>query len=125
MYASVAPISPTEPGTRFDFFGPLGWAIQDREAKRVVLVHVEIVDDPGPDDYWAWMDHGASQPCCIAGTEQSMTQKFLLQQEGAPGPAEEQRAGVGEVVRLRVTVLQQIYLRSGRTGWRPDISSTM
>jgi hypothetical protein len=119
MYASVTP------DNRLDFFGPLGYAIQDREAKAVVLVHVQIVDDPTADDYWAWMDLGASQPSCIAGNERRMTEKFLLQQEGAPGPREEQAAGQGEVVRLRVTFLEEVALRSGRAGWRPNISSAM
>jgi len=119
MYASVA-----QDG-RLDFFGPLGYAIQDREAKVVVLVHVQIVDDPTADDYWAWMDLGASQPACIAGSEAQMTRKFLLQQEGAPGPREEQAAGQGEVVRLRVTFLEEVALRRGRAGWRPNISSAM
>lgn len=119
MYASVSPAG------QLDFFGPLGFAVQDREAKRVVHVHVAIVDDPVPDDYWAWMDFGASQPACIAGSERRMTEKFLLQQEGAPGPREEQAAGQGEIVRLRVAILEDVYLRSGRSGWRPNISSAM
>ncbi len=119
MYASLSPDG------RLDFFGPLGYAIQDREAKVVVLVHVAITDDPAPDDYWAWMDLGASQPSCIAGSERRMTEKFLLQQEDAPGPYDEQAAGQGEVVRLRVTFLEEVALRRGRAGWRPNISSAM
>jgi hypothetical protein len=118
MYASAKP-------SGLDFFGPLGFATQDREAKSVVLVHVAIVDDPTPEDYWAWMDLGASQPACIAADEQQMTAKFLLQQEGAPGPREEQAAGQGEIVRLRVTFLEEVALRRGRAGWRPNISSAM
>lgn len=119
MYASVSAAG------RLGFFGPIGYPAQDLDAKQVVQVHVAIVDDPNEGDYWAWMDPGASQPACIAATEQEMTGKFLLQQEGAPGPREEQAAGLGEIVRLRVTVLQKVSLRSGRAGWRPDISSAM
>jgi hypothetical protein len=120
MYASAGH------GQRLDFFGPLGYAMQNRDAKRVVLVHVEIVDDPVDEDYWAWMDLGASQPSCIKATEEAMTSQFLLGQHDAPGPREEQEAGQGEIVRLRVTELQEVAMRSGRAGWRrPDISSAM
>lgn len=118
MYASA------KPDSHLDFFGPLGFAIRDREAKRVVEVLVEIVDDAQEGDYWAWMDLGASQPACIAPTESEMTRKFLLEQEGAPGPREEQATGQGEIVRLRVTVLRDAVLRRGRA-WRPDVSSAM
>lgn len=118
MYASAPADAP------LDFFGPLGFAIQDRAANRVVEVLVEIVDDPQPGDYWAWMDLGASQPACIAVDEPGMTRKFLLQQESAPGPREEQATGQGEIVRLRVSVLRDAALRRGRS-WRPNVSSAM
>lgn len=120
MYASAGHDQP------LDFFGPLGYATQNRDAKRVVHVHVAIVDDPDPDDYWAWMDFGASQPACIKATEEAMAAQFLLGQQGAPSPREEQQAGLGEVVRLRVTELEEVALRRGRAGWRrPNISSAM
>lgn len=122
MYASAGAPDADEP---LRFFGPLGFATQDRTAARVLLVHVAIVDDPQPWDYWAWMDLGASQPSCIAATEREMTDRFLLDQRDAPGPREEQKLGQGEIVRLRVTPLEEVALRSGRAGWRPNISSAM
>lgn len=122
MYASAGPADSGEP---LRFFGPIGYPIQDRTATRVVHVHVVIVDDPLAEDYWAWMDLGASQPTYTSSTEKEMTDKFLLGQRDAPGPRQEQEAGQGEIVRLRVTVLEEVYLRSGRAGWRPNISSAM
>lgn len=120
MYASAAE------GKPLSFFGPLGFALQNREPKRVAMrVRVTIVDDPEPGDYWAWMDHGASQPSCIHATEADMTRQFLLGQQGAPGPREEQEAGLGEMVRLRVTVLGPVSLPEKLACSRPDISSAM
>lgn len=99
-------------------FGPMGFAQQDTTAKRVVRVLLEATDDPAPADYWAWLDHGAWQPTCIGATEQEMTRRFLLDQHDAPGPREEQEVGLGRILRLRVTILDEVYLRSGRKGWR-------
>jgi hypothetical protein len=106
------------------FFGPLGFAQQDATAKRVVRVMAHVVEgEPDPSDYWAWLDHGAWQPCHIAPTEEEMTKRFLIGQSGAPGPREEQEAELGRILRLRVVILEEVYLRSGRRNWR--ITSAM
>lgn len=124
MYASAGP----DDRRPLAHFGPLGFAMQDKTATRVLEIRVDIVDDPQISDYWAWLDVGASQPCCIADSEQEMTRRFLLEQPGAPGPAEEQALGLGEVVRLRVTVLGEAATRRERGSWRTPpggISSAM
>lgn len=104
-------------------FGPLGFAQKDATAKRVVRVLLTAVDDPAPQDYWAWLDLGAAQPSCIAATEEAMTDRFLLDQRDAPGPREEQAVGLGRILRLRVTIVEEVFLRSGRNNWR--ITSAM
>jgi hypothetical protein len=99
-------------------FGPPGYALQDGSASRVVRVRLTATDDPAPDDYWAWLDHGATQPSCIGATEQDMTRRFLLG-ENVPGPREEQAVGQGQILRLRVTVLGEMLLRaSSRHSWK-------
>jgi hypothetical protein len=117
--------SADEPGSTHPLrhFGPLGFAQQDRTAKRVVRVLLAAAEDPRPDDYWAWLDYGAHQPTCIGATEEAMTSRFLLDQHGAPGPREEAAVGQGQILRLRVTILHEVYLRSGRHNWR--ITSAM
>lgn len=115
MYASADEDGSAAP---LRFFGPLGFAQQDATAKRVVRVEVAVVDDPEPGDYWAWYDHGADHPCHIAHTEAAMTAGFLVGQPAAPGPREEQLAGLGRIVRLRVHVLDEVSLRSGRRNWK-------
>lgn len=99
-------------------FGPLGFAQQDATAKRVVRVLLSAAADPRPEDYWAWLDHGAWQPTCIGATEEAMTSRFLLDQHDAPGPREEEAVGQGRILRLRVVILDEVYLRSGRRNWR-------
>ncbi len=123
MYASAGPAGSGEP---LRFFGPLGFAAQDRTAARVVKVCVTPTDEPADGDYWAWLDEGTWQPCHISATEEAMTERFLLGQRDAPGPREEQEAGLGRILRLRIVVLpEEVYLRSGRHGWKPSISSAM
>lgn len=115
MYASA-----DEPGSDHPlrFFGPLGFAQQDATAKRVLRVWLHVVDDPAPDDYWAWKDPQADHPCHIAATEQEMTRGFLVGQLDAPGPREEERVGLGRILRLRVQIMEEVRLRSGRRNWR-------
>jgi hypothetical protein len=105
-------------------FGPLGYAQQDTTAKRILHVTLTDVDpqEAEPEDYWAWLDHGASQPSCIGATEDAMTQRFLLG-EDVPGPREEERLGQGRILRLRVSVIEEMFLRSGRRNWK--ISSAL
>lgn len=104
-------------------FGPLGYAQQDGSASRVVRVLLVATDDPDDGDYWAWFDHGATQPSCIGATEQDMTRRFLLG-EDVPGPREEQELGQGQILRLRVSVLEEICLRATtRHSWK--ISSAL
>lgn len=103
-------------------FGPLGFALQDTTASRVVRVLLTITDEPRDDDHWAWLDYGATQPCCIGATEEVMTERFLLGEDAA-GPREEQEVGQGRILRLRVSVIGEIYLRSGRRNWK--ISSAL
>lgn len=111
MYASAGPLGSDEP---LRHFGPMGFATQDVTAKRVVRVLLEV-DDGG--DYWAWLDTGAFQPSCIAASEQAMTQRFLLDQTDAPGPREEEKVGLGMILRLKVTILAEVQVRSGRRNW--------
>lgn len=120
MYASADEEGSPNP---LRFFGPLGYAQQDTTAKRVLQVLVIVTDDPEPDDYWAWWDTDAWEPCHIAATEEQMTRAFRTGQPEAPGPREEQEAGLGRIIRLRVTELQEMCLRSGRRNWR--ITSAM
>lgn len=122
MYASVRP---TPAGEQYGFFGPIGFALQDALATRVALVLLEPTDDPGPQDYWAWLDTDGWQPTCIHPTEEQMTAQFLLDQTDAPGPREEEKVGLGKILRLRVTELpEEVYLReTTRHKWR--ISSAM
>lgn len=103
-------------------FGTLGYAQMDTSAKRVVRVLLSITDDPVPSDYWAWLDRGAEQPTCIGATEQAMTKSFLLG-EDVPGPREEEALGQGRILRLRPSVIEDTFLRSGRRNWR--ISSAL
>lgn len=123
MYAAAGP---ENSGAPLRFFGPLGFAQQDTTAKRVVKVLVTPTDDPADDDYWAWLDDGAFQPCHIAATEEAMTRAFLLGDYDQPSPREYERQGQGRILRLRVTVLpEEAYVRSGRRNWKPGISSAM
>jgi hypothetical protein len=115
MYASAGEDGSTEP---LRFFGPLGFSQQDATAKRVVQVLIYVVDDPAPDDYWAWFDYGADHPCHIAHSEKEMTRGFLIGQPDAPLPHQEQEAGNGRVVRLRIAILAEVRLRSGRRNWK-------
>jgi hypothetical protein len=101
-------------------FGPLGYAQQD--AKRVLRVEIAETDDPDDGDYWAWFDHGATQPSCIGATEAEMTRKFRLG-EDVPGPREEQAIGQGRILRLHVSVLGEVLLRGSRDRWK--ISSAL
>jgi len=103
-------------------FGPLGYARQDGSARRILRVMLAETDDPADEDYWAWLDLGASQPSCIGATEQDMTDRFRLGEQ-VPGPREEQAVGQGAILRLRVTVIEEIFLRSGRDRWK--ISSAL
>lgn len=106
-------------------FGPLGYAQQDTTAFRILRVLLVATDDPHPGDYWAWLDRDTTQPSCIGATEQAMTQRFLLG-EDVPGPREEEALEQGRIVRLRVTVIEEIFLRSGRHNWKPPkISSAL
>lgn len=115
MYASADEEGSEHP---LRFFGPLGFAQRDTTAKRVVRVLLVVTDDPQPDDYWAWFDVGAAHPCHIAATEQAMTKGFLAGQAGAPGPREEEKVGLGRILRLRLIVQDEVSLRSGRHNWR-------
>lgn len=104
-------------------FGPLGYAQQDGSASRVLRVLLAETDEPAAGDYWAWLDLGATQPSCIGATEADMTRRFLLGEE-APGPREEQELGQGRILRLRVSVIEEIYLRrTTRGAWK--ISSAL
>lgn len=122
MYASA-----DEEGSSYPLrhFGPLGFAQQDTTATRILRIWLTIVDDePAEHDYWAWLDHGAEQPCCIGATEKEMTSRFLTGQPDARGPREEEQVGLGQILRLRVTVLDEMFLRStSRHSWR--ISSAL
>jgi hypothetical protein len=104
-------------------FGPLGYAQQDGSASRVLRVWLAETEDPQESDYWAWLDHGATQPSCIGATETDMTKRFLLG-EDVPGPREEQALGQGRILRLRVSVIEEIYLRA-TTRHRWKISSAL
>lgn len=116
MYASAGPVGSDEP---LRFFGPLGFAQQDRTAARVVKVTVIPTDEPTDEDYWAWLDAEAMQPCHIAATEEAMTRAFLLGDYDQPTPREYERQGQGRILRLRIILLPgEVYLRSGRTNWR-------
>jgi hypothetical protein len=119
MYAAA---DPEGSGYPLRHFGPLGYAQQDASASRVVRVLLVPTDDPRDGDYWAWLDQGATQPSCIGATEQAMTRQFLLG-EDAPGPREEQQVGLGQILRLRVALIEDIFLRSGRRNWK--ISSAL
>lgn len=119
MYAAADPEGSEHP---LRHFGPLGYAEQDASASRVVRVLLVPTEEPHDGDYWAWLDHGAIQPSCIGATEQAMTRQFLLG-EDAPGPREEERIGLGRILRLRVALIEDIYLRSGRRNWK--ISSAL
>jgi hypothetical protein len=116
MYASA-----DEPGSPHPLrhFGPLGYALQDATARRVLHVCLSVVptEEATQEDYWAWLDLGATQPTCIGATEQAMTERFLLG-EDTPGPREEESVGQGRILRLRVTEIQEMYLRSGRRNWK-------
>lgn len=105
-------------------FGPLGFAQQDATAKRVVRVMLVSIDpaEAEDSDYWAWLDLGGSQPVCIGATEPAMTRAFLLG-EDVPGPREEEQVGQGRILRLRVMVVEEMLLRSGRRNWK--ISSAL
>lgn len=120
MYCSA-----DEPGSPnpLRHFGPLGFAQHDTTAKRVLQVLVEVVEDPQPQDYWAWWDIGTDMPCHIAATEEQMTRQFRIGQSDAPGPREEERGEQGRIVRLRITECFEVCLRSGRYNWR--ITSAM
>lgn len=121
MYASA-----DEEGSPYPLrhFGPLGFAQQDTTATRVLRIWLTIPDEPDERDYWAWLDLGTEQPCCIGATEQEMTQRFLVGQPDARGPREEQEVGLGEILRLRITVLGEMYLRAtSRHSWK--ISSAL
>jgi hypothetical protein len=103
-------------------FGPLGYARQDRiPGRRVVRVLLAVTDEPADGDYWAWLDYGVTEPSCIGATEAAMTERFLLGAD-APGPREEERYGQGRILRLRVSVVEEVALRSSRN--RP-ISSAL
>jgi hypothetical protein len=120
MYASAGPEGSSEP---LRFFGPLGYAKRDTTAKRVVKVQVVPTDEPQPEDYWAWLDAGALEPCHVAATEAAMTTAFKAG-EDPEGPRDYESRGQGQILRLQVTVLpEEVYLRSGRSNWR--ISSAM
>lgn len=104
-------------------FGPLGYAQQDGSASRVLRVWLAETDNPREGDYWAWLDLGATEPSCIGATEQEMTRRFLLG-EDAPGPREEEVVGQGRILRLRVSVIEEVYLRrTTRHSWK--ISSAL
>lgn len=121
MYASADAEDATSP---LRHFGPLGFAQQDTTATRVLRIWLTIPAEADERDYWAWLDHGAEQPCCIGATEQEMTRRFLVGQPDARGPREEQQVGLGEILRLRVTVLGAMYLRAtSRHSWK--ISSAL
>lgn len=105
--------------TRLRHFGPLDYARLDGSADRVVRVLLSETDDPGPDDSWAWLDRGATMPSCIGETEQVMTDRFVLG-ENVPGPHEEQELEQGRILRLRVTVLEEVYRRGARERWIPS-----
>lgn len=121
MYASA-----DEEGSPYPLrhFGPLGFAQQDTTAKRVLKVWLTVPGEPDDGDYWAWLDYGAGEPCCIGATEADMTHRFLTGQPAARGPREEEKVGLGKILRLRVTILEEVALRAtGRHSWR--ISSAL
>lgn len=122
LYASVRPTADGD-GEEYGFFGRLGYAQRDDLAKRVVRVLVEVTDEPAEEDYWAWLDYAAAEPCHISATEAEMTHLFKLGDPAALGPRELQESEQGWILRLRVTVLDPAVERSGRRGWR--ISSAM
>lgn len=100
-------------------FGPLGFAQQDTTATRVVRVLVTVTDEPDEGDYWAWLDYGAGEPCCMGATEMAMTERFLVGLVGARGPREEAEVGLGRILRLRVTVIEEMLLRNTtRHSWK-------
>ena len=99
-------------------FGPLGYAQQDGSATRVVRVLLAETDTPTDGDYWAWLDYGATQPACIAATEQEMTSRFKLG-EDVLGPRENEALEMGRILRLRVSVLEEMFLRAEtRRSWQ-------
>jgi hypothetical protein len=122
MYASVRPAYAG--GDReMGFFGRLGYAQQDTLADRVVRVVLDVTDRPRPGDHWAWLDYGAHEPCHVAATEEAMTTKFRAGQDPT-SPREYEQLGQGQILRLRVTVLEEVQLRSStRSSWQ--ISSAM
>jgi hypothetical protein len=121
MFASADEVGSAHP---LRHFGPLGFARLDTTATRVLRVCLVITDEPEDGDYWAWLDEGSYQPTCIAATEQAMTERFLIDQSGAPGPREEERVGLGRILRLRVIVIEEVFLReSTRRAW--TISSAL
>ncbi len=115
MYCSAGPAGSDQP---LRHFGRLGYAQQDPTASRVLQVWLVATDDPQPGDYWAWHDHGVIEPCHISATEEILTQAFLTGQADAAGPREEEQVGLGRILRLRVTVLGEVFLRSGRSNWK-------
>lgn len=119
MFASAGPEDSPEP---LRHFGPPGFARQDTTAARVVSVLLVATDEPRDGDYWAWLDYGVSEPCCIGATEAAMTQLFLIG-EDAPGPREEEQIGQGRILRLRVSIVEEMLFRSGRHNWK--ISSAL
>lgn len=114
LYASAD--SGDDPAPRF--FGPMGFAQRDRTADRVVEILLTAVDDPTDDDYWGWLDHGALQPCHIAATEQEMTRAFLAGVINGLTPRELEESEQGRILRLRIVILGDVALRSGRYNWK-------
>jgi hypothetical protein len=104
-------------------FGPLGYSRQDGSAMRVLRVLLVETDQPDDGDYWAWLDYGATQPSCIAATEEAMTRRFKIG-EDVPGPRENEALEMGRILRLRVTVIEEMFMRAAtRRSWQ--ISSAL
>lgn len=110
MYASIARRDDDGPPLRH--FGPLGYAVQDRTA--VGFVEVELRPDPNG-AYWAWLDLGGAEPILISGSERDLAVRFRAGDASAPGPYDEQALGQGEVLRLAVTILQEVPVAGRRS----------
>lgn len=124
LFASVRPPRDPDDDETYGFFGPLGFAQHDTLANKVVRVWLEHTEDPEPGDHWAWLDLGARQPCHISATEAELTRALAVGDPNAPDPREEEKLGQGRILRLKVTVIEKVNVRSGRKGWR-GITSAM